>query len=254
MLPEQVQCGVERWAAALDQRHPGRLGGVYLVGSLALGDFQTKRSNVDVVAVSAERWPPDVVADAARSHRDLDRRHRRTLVAYVSVADLAADPGTLAAPVFEGTRPVRSDRLVNPMTWTTVADAAIVMRGPDYPRVDADRARLQAWAGDQLRTVWRDHVRHLARVGALWLRANTTDSVLGASRLAVAAERGEVVSLLDAARLVGDDRSQPSGRILLDAAAHRQGAGAGMYWGPLERQRDAKRLVEELAVRTAEPR
>lgn len=250
MIPEDVQRGVERWAAAIDARHPGRLRSVYLVGSLALGDFQPKTSNIDVVAVADEPWPTDVITGAVAAHRWLNRRRRPARVAYISAADLAGDPRPVDAPVFEGAKAAPADHLVNPMTWTTVADTAVVMRGVDYPAVSVDPDRLRGWAAAQL-GAWRDHVRHLSRVGRLWLRSNTSDSVLVASRLAVAVERGQAVSLLHAARLVGEDRSQPSERILLDAAGHRQGAGAGMYWGPVERRRDARRLVEELATRVS---
>lgn len=53
-------CG--RFHAAFEARCPGRLRGLYLVGSIALDDFQPGRSDVDFVSVTREPVTCDDVA------------------------------------------------------------------------------------------------------------------------------------------------------------------------------------------------
>jgi len=63
-----------RYLAAFDARHPGRLTGLYLVGSIALGDFKPGRSDIDVVVVTSD---PLALGDVEQIHTDLATLHPR---------------------------------------------------------------------------------------------------------------------------------------------------------------------------------
>ena len=80
---------------AVDREAPGLVEGLYLVGSVALGEFRPRTSDVDFVAATAR--PPD-----APGLRALDRAHRRVKRAfpvphfdgiYVTWEELSRDPG-----------------------------------------------------------------------------------------------------------------------------------------------------------------
>jgi hypothetical protein len=51
-LPEQPRQVVSRYLRIVDATLPGLVEGLYVVGSIALGDFQPAVSDVDFVAVT----------------------------------------------------------------------------------------------------------------------------------------------------------------------------------------------------------
>src|SRR5947209_11952097 len=53
-VPSEVRAVVERYLQQVDQVLPGRIEGLYLVGSVALDDYQPPHSDIDFVALVAE--------------------------------------------------------------------------------------------------------------------------------------------------------------------------------------------------------
>ncbi|MFI6172557.1 nucleotidyltransferase domain-containing protein [Nocardia sp. NPDC051052] len=54
-LPAIVEDTVETYLASVDAEAPGLIEGLYLEGSLALNDFRPDASDIDFVAVTANR-------------------------------------------------------------------------------------------------------------------------------------------------------------------------------------------------------
>src|SRR3712207_5710617 len=96
-LPNPVAAVVDAFLEAADAEVPALVEGLYLVGSVALGDFRPHRSDIDFVAVMARR--PDAASLRAleRVHARLQERWRRPFLdgIYVTWNDLASDPTLL---------------------------------------------------------------------------------------------------------------------------------------------------------------
>jgi hypothetical protein len=224
VLPDEVQTAIFGYLATMDDQLPEVIVGLYVVGSAALGDFQERASNLDVVVVAEQAWTTEQLTVAVAAQTSLDRA-RPACVAYVTTPDLAGDPRQLDRPCYEGADLVAADRLVNPFTWHILTSGAVDLRRPTR------------CAG--------------GRPGAWWLRRTVSSTVLEVARLAAAAS-GTVVSKVEASRAVRDRVPGRFRRILEDSAGYRMGGRASMYWGPMERKKDARQLVEELvAVSTA---
>jgi predicted nucleotidyltransferase len=143
----------------VDEEAPGLVEGLYLVGSVALGEFRPHTSDVDFVAVTAA--PPDDPALAAlsRAHHRL-RRHRRRPTfdgVYVTWHDLRRDP--VSAPpgpsAHEGR--FRADPGArDPVTWHTLARCGVHVRGPAVAdlHVWADERVLRRWVLRNLDDYW----------------------------------------------------------------------------------------------------
>lgn len=230
-----------RYTQWMDRVLPGRLTGLYLVGSPGLGDFSDKQSNIDLVAVTDRRLSPEELVLAARGHRNLRRRRRQPAVCYATWEDLAAPPSAGGAVSFVGSRLVEPDRLANPFTWAVLAAGPVVLRGPARPEVRSDGHALAAWSAARL-----PHV--LDGYRSLVLRRWVARAVLEAARTAHGAAHGEVIPLCRAADEPALSREQ---RILRDAGGYREGRGTSMYWGPFEREYDARRLVAQLVAGSA---
>src|SRR4051794_32205506 len=85
---------------ALDDAMPGRIEGLYLVGSVAYGDFHEHTSDIDVVAVAADDQPfgPDDQSALAAVHHRTAASKRRPHVDgwYTTWSGLRSHPESLA--------------------------------------------------------------------------------------------------------------------------------------------------------------
>ncbi|MHB1535100.1 MAG: hypothetical protein ACYC1D_10960 [Acidimicrobiales bacterium] len=237
-LPAEVRDRVAAYAAEMDRSAPEALEGLYLVGSVALGDFRPRFSNIDAVAVSSE-WSDPAVAGSRRAGGHLDRPHRRAVLVHLTWEALGEPPS--------------GEGLDNAFTRMLLRDDAVVERGPDYPDIWADEAALRAWGRVALHDRWRpwlDIARR--RPGSLLLRQGVAARVLAACQLH-AATGGRVQSKTAAGRMAqGDLGPNPNhGRILRDATGYREGSRTSMYWGAVERRRHALALIEEIVRRAA---
>jgi len=69
-LPHEVSATMSAYARLVDEKLPGRIGGLYLSGSLALDDYQAGRNDIDFVAIS----DPALQGSLQKRGRRLDKR------------------------------------------------------------------------------------------------------------------------------------------------------------------------------------
>lgn len=213
-LPVEVQRVVDRYLAHADAALPGRIAGLYVVGSTALGAYRHGRSDIDVVAV----------LDRGLSHDEL-RTLRRVQIRtglWTGVGAVArgrlAFPGTLngvfvrrdelTLPVSQigavasqtGTAFAAGDGFdVNPVVWKVFAERGIAVRGPQPESLGLrpEPEALAAWNLANLRSYWRPW-GEVARAGTLRMRLQprwaTAWGVLGAPRLHRTIATGDVIS------------------------------------------------------------
>jgi hypothetical protein len=224
---KEVQAVTGPFQEELDRRCPGLLQGLYLVGSVALGDFRPHESDVDYIAVLHHRPGPD-------EQRALE-------------AALAALP---RRPVFEGVCVTWQDLARDPrlcpggslVAWHELAWRGLAVRGPARPEVWTDKDALMAFSRQNLEDYWRPWVRgkgrwwSLSAWGASW-------GVLGVSRLRHLLATGEMTSKTGAglwARATSPARWHP----ILDECLRSRTAAPGPAMNPLARRREAVAFVE----------
>jgi hypothetical protein len=252
MLTEHLQRPINTYLAALDADFPSLVTALYVVGSVALDDYQERISNIDLVVVSDQPWPDAALDVAVNAQNKLTQHDKHpVVVAYATTSELAQDPRGLDLPCYEGKGRVSSDRLVNPMTWRILATRSISLRGPGRPAVSDKVEAIQEWAAGQLQTIWGPRLPHLWLHASLWMRRHVGATVLELSRLSVMAETGTVMSKTESAkamRLISPGRFK---RCLDDAAGYRTRGrmSTSMYWGALERKRDVTNLLREILAR-----
>lgn len=118
-----------------DSAAPGLVEGLYVVGSYALGDWQPGRSDIDVVAVTAE---PATDADfgALRTVHALLAEHQPLPYIdgpYVAWGDLPIAPATGLHRPWTLAGELHHDGEcfeINPVTWYTLATYGVAVRGP----------------------------------------------------------------------------------------------------------------------------
>ncbi|MFD0266106.1 aminoglycoside adenylyltransferase domain-containing protein [Streptomyces sp. NPDC127106] len=204
-LHPSAEAVVRTFLDTVDRLRPDLVQGLYLTGSVALGDFRPGRSDVDFVAVCARRPAPDDVTALEQAHRETRERHDRPYFDGIHVTwdDLAGSPAACPPVPYaqEGSFHAAGDFEVNPVTWAVLARNAVAVRGPaagTFP-VGVDRTTLTGWARANLDDYWRRwHAAHgktfsLMGVAALggWAPAW---GVLGVSRLHYTVTTGEITS------------------------------------------------------------
>ena len=269
MLPAPVSHLVEDLLVRLDRSLPGRVEGLYVVGSASTGAFCLGRSDVDFVAivdrdlsrrelvrlcgVHMGRWTSALVHDTAL-------RRRWPLLCngiYLRSEDLSKSPlivTPVAGNVSGRFRPAPRDGFdVNPVTWHTLARHGIAVRGPERERlqVHSDQAELRSWTRANLNTYWSRWVKRARRPGvreAVLDRRFTAAGTLGVTRLHYTIATGEIASKEDAgahALEVFDPRWRP---LIEDALAWwRLEPSPAPYCGrPAQRRRDAAAFVSHV--------
>jgi hypothetical protein len=241
---------VADYLAAADTAVPGLIEGLYLEGSVALGDFRPHASDVDFVAVTAEKLDVSAHAALARVHTDLRRRRRRPFFdgVYLTWTDLGDGPAE-AGPVphaHEGRWYPTGSREHNPVTWHTLARYGVACRGP-HPGalgVWADPDALAAWTDGNLDSYWRRWLTRAAKLASPFgLHALTPAAVVwvvtGVTRLHYTLATGDITAKTGAARYALSTFPQRWHRVLHEALRIRRAdPGRSAYRSPLRRRRD----------------
>jgi hypothetical protein len=243
-VPDDVEAHLRRYIDRVDRDLPGVLTGCYLVGSLALGDFSERVSNIDVVVVADRTWDPDQRRAAAAAAGLLRYHGHHPTVMHVSWAELAAGPPATGD----------GDEQLDPFS-RDVLYGAPTLRGPERPQIGQRDGTIEAWAEAILAQQWAPWAASARRrPGKVWMKRALADPVLEVAQLH-AAYRGDVWSKSQAAQaLIGELPSGGGRKVVSEALSFRQGATSSMYWGPIERKRDAITLVAELSSRAADAR
>jgi hypothetical protein len=257
-VPRIVDEVVGAYLSLVDAEVPGLVEGLYLVGSIGLGDFRLRSSDIDYVAVTAAPPSPAGVAGLGRVHARLRGRYPRPHFdgAYVTWADRAGDPaaagpgpgshgGRLRPSAASGAPDPHAGH--SPVTWHMVARHAVARRGPDPAAltVHADPAALAAWCDRNLDTYWRPWLARwsplasprglfaLTPYAAVW-------AVTGVARLHYTLATGGITSKAGAARYALEAFPSRWHRAAREALRLRQGdaPGARQYRTPFARRRD----------------
>ena len=203
LLPAPVAEALVAWIEAHDEVAPGVVEGLYLVGSVALGDW-TPRSDIDVVAVVADPSDPDLFGDLAAANALFRERVPIAVDGpYVAWGDLVVPPMAVQRPwVLDGEYHVDGESFeINPVTWYTLASRGITLRGeqPDRIGVFVDEVERRLFVRENLQTYWRGVGERLAaEVGA----SDETEYggevlewvALGVARMLFTCETGDVTS------------------------------------------------------------
>lgn len=250
MLAPQTLAQLRAFAGAVDARAPGRLTGLYAVGSVALGDFRPPLSNIDVVAVADAPWDDAALRAVQHSTRSLRQPQQPARVACLTWEQLAGDPAEVEAPGFVGHREVPGGELVNPLTWAVLRNAGVCVRGPEYP--DIGHGDVRSWAAERLSTWWRAWLER-THVGPLILRRNIAERLLEVARLGQILGSGRVVSKLEAGEALEGSGPPNQQRVVKDAVGYRRGTRMSMYWGPYERRRHALAYIRTVVDAVSAP-
>lgn len=210
MSDRLVEHVVDEYLGAADAEAPNLVEGLYLEGSVALGDFRPFSSDIDFVAITAEPLEGGHLVALERVHRRRKQRARPSFDGiYVTWQDLRRVPLDVipGARSHEGEFQREGNGPLSPVTWHTIARYGVTCRGPRPTElgIRTDFASLARWTDENLERYWRRLVRDASNWRSRWgLVSLTTYATLwivsGISRLHYTLATGDIISKEGACR------------------------------------------------------
>lgn len=246
-LPEPVRQVSDLFLSLADEALPGLVEGLYLRGSLGFGEWYDGRSDIDFVAVLAERPGRAVVERLHEVHDEVGTTFQRPPFdgLHLTWADLAAPPAACPdVPCTQGGVFHDEARIdVHPVTWHELARHGVTVHGPEPAEIGiwTDDAALRDYTHDNLAGYWRETADSLAQFPAEAGRPDVVSwCVLGVSRLHHLLATGELTSKSGAGRYAFEAFGPRWRDVVTEAMAFRvTGETSGMYDAdPAARARD----------------
>ncbi|WP_017616534.1 nucleotidyltransferase domain-containing protein [Nocardiopsis salina] len=262
----RVQTLARTFLSHADQEAPGLVRGLYLTGSVALGDFRPHTSDVDFVVVTDRRPDADEADRLRRAHvrtrSDMPRPQFNGV--HVTWSDLTRDPavcGPVASVVGGRFRP-RAQQDVNPVTWHVLAERGVTVRGPHPLELDVwdEPESLRAWSLgslDQQWRRWREKAGRLVSPRGLAVLGSLAPSwsVLSVSRLHFTLKTGEITSKSGAGAYALHAFEQKWQNIVNECLRVRRDSQApSLYENALARRRAALDYIEMVLDESLRPK
>ncbi len=200
-----ASAAIEVWLGHHDRLAAGVVEGLYVVGSVALDDW-TPRSDVDVIAFVADPSDAEVVARLEAAHHAFrsETRHPTVDGPFLSWSDVTSPPLASQRPwALDGEFRFDGDCFeINPVTWFTLAEHGVAIRGPEPDSLDVylDDADRRSWVRENVDTYWRSVRDEIAEIlaadpGRSQFGGGTFEwCALGLARMWFTAETGGVAS------------------------------------------------------------
>jgi hypothetical protein len=250
-LPSEVLATMSAYARLVDDKLPGRIRGIYLIGSVALNDYRPGTSDIDFVAVSDTTLDASEIEWLGRVHTELRRMLPTPKLdcVYLTWSALAAAPVGFSAPYcLRGQFEPKGDFAITPVTWWTLHRHPIPLRGPARPIVHQDDQMLREWCRENLHSYWGSYVRIARGYGVHRLcslmREPVVWGVLGVSRPHATIRTGEMISKTAAGAYALDVFPSRWSPIVREALAGRCGNDRSSYRNIFARRRDLLGFME----------
>jgi len=236
-LPGPVHQVSGLFLSLADEAAPGLVEGLYLHGSLGFGEWYDGRSDVDYVAVLAERPDEATVGRLREIHAELGTTFARPPFDgfHLTWDDLRRSPSQCPdLPCTQAGIFHEAERLdVHPVTWHELSRHGVTVTGPELGEVEiwADDAELRRYTHDNLGSYWREEAESLARFPAEAGRPDIVAwCVLGVCRLHHLLATGELTSKTGAGRYAVEAFGERWRLIVTEALAVRvTGETSGAY-------------------------
>lgn len=259
-VSDGVEPAVNDYVAELERTMPGEVAGVYLVGSVAVGDYHSGTSDVDLVIVLDNPVDPLQLTLLGDIHQRIATAHSpiRLDASYLTWAQLAQAPpssATAGVRATDGRIHVAPDpQAPGILLWHQLQEQALAVTGADLRGRDIARRpeALREWCLAQITERWDPWWDRAAvllsaggreSLGAL----GPTGGVLGVVRLHHTLVTGSLASQCAAGEWALTLCEPEWKRLLNECLRVRHHPGRpSLYRNPLQRRRDALAFMDLL--------
>ncbi len=134
-VPDSTQPLIDAYLHALEPLH-AYFSGIYIYGSIALGAFEERESDIDIVALTQGEWTTREYARLAAIHAQLSREHplsKRLEVLYVPLRDLGKQNSEIPPypTLRDGAFSPATHGDLNAVTWWLIKNKGIRLLGAE---------------------------------------------------------------------------------------------------------------------------
>lgn len=254
-IPNSAHLAIHQHLELIDAMLPGRCLAYFLVGSIALGDFQENQSDIDFVIVLDSTQSLETQETLKNIHHLLVGKYRLPKFdgIYITPSQLAEAPNGQFVPYWLENKFFAKDAFAaNPITWLTIAQHRCAVRDDPSLVVYTNLAEVKQWCMANMDGYWAAWLRKathhpVAGLAMLW-PITVQWGVLGITRLWATIESGRIISKSQAADYAKREFGEWSG--LLDWAFETRNGRPRRYKNPFSRRREALGFMQQVMCRT----
>lgn len=247
-LPEIVEPILDAYFAAVDARLPGFIRGFYLHGSIALGAFDPRVSDVDFVAILSRRATGADFDHLRAIHNAVAQASPQPQLEgiYVQPDDLGKSADDVTPYPYHHDKRVDVGHFeLNPVTWWLLKHQAITVRGVPAAALsfEINHDALINYVHDNLNTYWRQWISKPRYISSLMTDAAVEWTVLGVLRLYYTMQTGAITSKIGAGEYALKQLPEKWQPIVLEAIRIREDKPGSLYQSAWLRAVDAFRFL-----------
>ncbi|MWC27696.1 nucleotidyltransferase domain-containing protein [Paenibacillus sp. MMS18-CY102] len=186
---------ISLYADSMNRSLPHLLEGLYIYGSIALGDYSLELSDIDFIAITKERLRESEIAALTQVHREIELKYKKPNLngIYLTWNDLGKLPeNTKPFPYYCDGRMHESGYFeLNLVTWYELKAHGIRVIGPEVAAlgIEVDFEQLLLRMHHNLNDYWRNWIHKsnkrlsFAALALYFRRADIEWGVLGITRL-----------------------------------------------------------------------
>ncbi|MDR6872689.1 hypothetical protein J2Y55_003708 [Bosea sp. BE125] len=229
---------------------PDQIRGLYLVGSLALGDYRPGQSDIDFIAIAE---PNADMSPLVGVHRTLSDAYPTVNCdgIYLGRGDLAYPPTGTGPSAMSGVVTFDSAEERHPVTWLTMLRHGITVRGeaPSASWIAADEDAAVVYSRQNLQSYWLPWLNQRRRdMATLQEDESVIWGCLGVARLHAAIVTGKMVSKSGAGRHAL--ANFPDDQAIVEEAIWLRQGGASRYNSPTVRGDDLVAFMDRVISST----
>jgi hypothetical protein len=206
MIPEPILPIVDDYITLMNARLPDRLDAFYIVGSIALGEFNEQFSDVDFITVLNRKVTPGEIEELRNLHRFIDGNHPRWKMSgsYIQRCDLGKPHHQIEPyPYYQdGVFYPNSHSGLNPVTWWELKNHGIAVAGtePQELPFTVDWDQLVLWMKKNMNSYWAHWTTQPARILTMYSNWGIQWAVLGILRQLYTFQESSITTKVRAAR------------------------------------------------------
>ena len=244
-IPTALIPMVEHYLSRLDQRLPNFLRAFYIVGSIALDEFNPHFSDVDFVAVIDHRAIQQETERLRQIHKDIERQYPRWKFSGIYL--LEDEVGKYAGDVeplpgyHDGVLRLHHNFELNPVTWWVLRNHGIPVVGPsphELP-ITVDSKFLVSWTDENMHTYWKSWTQRPGRLIILLSDWGIQWTVLGILRQFYTIRENKIITKRRAGEYALSVVPEQWHRLINEALRIRTKATGALYPLGLMRTADA---------------
>ena len=244
-IPQVIAPLLDAYMTAMERELPGLLTGFYLHGSIALGAFNPRSSDIDALAVISRRCTPSEIETLAKIHQAIQQQYPRPFleVIYLQASDLGKVEAQMEPFPYthDGIFYANGHFEINGVTWWLLKNKGITLKGTPAADLNytVDWDDLIAKMRINLNSYWRSYTRNPRRVVWLFSDYGVQWAVTGVLRQYYSFREGSITSKDGAARYALDHVPERWHKLIHEALNIRRETQPSLYRSPIVRGIDA---------------